>query len=84
MSEIPKSYKPQVFVQGEWSLNALRFATEDEARAYACDLFSRWTLCSDYRAVPSEDEPTHVWDKDRGLANVGSDEFRFPARSVSL
>jgi hypothetical protein len=49
------SYRPMVYVGGGWAGNALRFATEEEARASACDLYSRWTLCEDYRADPSDD-----------------------------
>jgi len=62
------SYRPMVYVGGGWAGNALRFATEEEARASACDLFSRWTLCEDYRADPSDDEVNYVWDN--GLKEV--------------
>jgi hypothetical protein len=62
------SYRPMVYVGGGWAGNALRFATEEEARASACDLYSRWTLCEDYRADPSDDEVNYVWDN--GLKEV--------------
>ena len=62
------SYRPMVYVGGGWAGNALRFATEEEARASACDLYSRWTLCEDYRADPSDDEVNYAWDN--GLKEV--------------
>ncbi len=39
----------------EWTANALRFATEDEAREYGVGLMMRWTLCLAVRAVASSD-----------------------------
>jgi hypothetical protein len=59
-----------VYVGGGWAGNGLRFATEEEARASACDLFSRWTLCEDYRADQSDDEVNYVWDN--GLKEVSN------------
>lgn len=56
------SWKPEVLVQGQWSSNALVFATKDEAWEYAHDLESRWTLVMDIRAVRSEDTVTHKWN----------------------
>lgn len=49
------SFKPEVLVQGQWSQNALVFATREEAETSARDLFYRWTLCADHRAVESTD-----------------------------
>lgn len=49
------SFKPEVFVDGGWNSNALRFATKEEAEEFAKDLFHRWTLTRDYRAAESED-----------------------------
>lgn len=40
---------------GKWYGNALRFATEAEADAYAADLAMRWTLVRDIRVVESAD-----------------------------
>lgn len=39
-----------------WATNALRFATEEEARAYASDLASRWMAVKLARVV-SDDVP---------------------------
>jgi hypothetical protein len=80
------SFKGEVHVQGEWSSNLLRFATESEAKGYAQDLYGRWTLCDGFRAEPSDDAPTHVWTDGLGLRKIedawGSE--RMPPRSVQL
>src|SRR3990167_4504399 len=54
---------------GKWTANALRFATEEEANAYASDLFSRWMGAKDMRVVPSDDPVSHQWTKD-GLEQI--------------
>ncbi len=64
------SWKPEVQVKGEgdkWHDNALRFATKEEAAAYARDLYSRWTLTTAHRAIESEDPVNYVWFD--GVAN---------------
>lgn len=63
------SYRPKVFVQGEWAGNGLRFATEEEARRSACDLASRWTLVDDWRADESGD-PVNSAIEDGRLVEV--------------
>jgi hypothetical protein len=40
---------------GTWCGNALRFATEQEARTYVADLMRRWTLVTDTRVVECAD-----------------------------
>lgn len=54
------SFKPQVRTGSDPKFygNALAFATEAEALANAKDLYHRWTLCVEYRAVES-DEPVN-------------------------
>lgn len=42
--------------------NALRFATKEEAEAYARDLFLRWWGCQGTRVVESEDAVNYHWD----------------------
>jgi hypothetical protein len=64
------NWKPEVLVNGQWGQNALVFATEEEAIANARNLFWRWTLCADYRAVPSEDPVNYRWDPTVGLVPV--------------
>lgn len=51
------SFKAEVIADrsGVWAGNALRFATETEAREYAEDLFMRWTAVTSTRVVPSDD-----------------------------
>lgn len=46
------NWKPEVLVEGEWGQNSMVFATEQEAKAYAKDLYQRWYATSGHRAVP--------------------------------
>lgn len=52
------SFKPQVIADssGQWADNALRFATENEAKIWNLDLSRRWFLVSKCRVV-EVDEP---------------------------
>lgn len=49
------SYRPMVYVQGEWAGNGLRFATHEEARMSASALMDRWMLVENYRVDESSD-----------------------------
>ena len=62
------SFRPMVYVQGEWAGNGLRFATSDEAEASARNLMARWFLVDDIRVDMSDDEVNYVWDN--GLKEV--------------
>jgi hypothetical protein len=62
------SYRPMVYVQGEWAGNGLRFATEAEALASAQNLMARWFLVDDVRVDASEDEVNYAWED--GLKEV--------------
>ncbi len=55
------SYKPQVFVQGTWSSNALVFATREEAESNAIALMNRWLLVDDTRVIESTDPVNYQW-----------------------
>ena len=55
------NYKPEVFVSGKWSQNALVFATREEAEASAHDLMDRWFAVSDSRAVESDKPVNYVY-----------------------
>jgi hypothetical protein len=55
------SWKPEVYVQGEWCSNGLRFATEDEAEDNAYNLMMCWTLVEDFRAARSSDPVNYHW-----------------------
>lgn len=56
--EQPTSWAPQVFVDGEWVSNGLRFATEAEADQWAHALLLRWFVPTDARAIPTSDPVT--------------------------
>ena len=49
------SFRPMVYVQGEWAGNDLRFATHEEADTHAYLLSNRWTLVSAFRVDESSD-----------------------------
>lgn len=55
------SFRPMVLVQGEWSGNALRFATRQEALDSANDLMGRWFLVHDVQVDESVDPVNYRW-----------------------
>ena len=59
-TKTPRSWRPEVIADetGKWAANALRFATEAEAKLSAGDLAMRWMLVRKWRAAPS-DEPVN-------------------------
>ena len=62
----PMSYKPEVFVEGKWSSNSLRFATEAEADASVRELMSRWWVPSDGRATECSDPVNYRFNFEKG------------------
>jgi hypothetical protein len=56
---MPKSWKPEMLVDGKWRANGLAFPTEPEAKAFA--LLMRWTVLTDSRAVESDEPPNYRW-----------------------
>ena len=62
------SWKPEVIADagGTWAGNALRFATEDEAKIYVADLKERWMNVTDTRVVTSDDPVNHAIIKNAG------------------
>jgi hypothetical protein len=48
------AFRVDCAVRGEsrYASNALTFATEEDAEAYARDLYSRWTMLESWRVVP--------------------------------
>jgi hypothetical protein len=60
------SFKPDVIADssGKWSSNALRFATEAEARIYVDDLMMRWTAVHDTRIVEIDEPVTARLDRE--------------------
>lgn len=64
------SYKVEVLTYGEtkWASNALRFATEEEAKAAALDLAGRWTMLQEWRIASSMDPVNYKWREGRAVA----------------
>lgn len=61
------SWKPEVKLgDDEWGDNALRFATEKEAKEAGRELMSRWMVVQDYRATPTADPVNYRFNFDRG------------------
>ena len=53
------SWKPAIKTSGEdFDLNGQAFETKEEAEAMAKDIFNRWMLATDHKAVES-DEPAN-------------------------
>lgn len=64
-----RSWKPEVFVDGQWASNSLRFRTQDEAERSGRELLSRWFVPTDSRATESTDRPNYRLDEsDRPIA----------------
>jgi hypothetical protein len=61
------SWKAEVLADssGQYTSNALRFATQSEAGSYAIDLFNRWSSVKSWRTVPSSDPVTYAWTAGR-------------------
>ena len=61
------SWKPEVIADstGKWYGNALRFATEAEAKASASELSMRWLAVRDWRATECDDPVTHKIENGR-------------------
>lgn len=65
-----RSYKPQVLVGGTWSDNALRFATEIEAKRWADALLMRWFVPTDARAAMSSDAVNSRLSEDGTIESI--------------
>jgi hypothetical protein len=59
---MPKSFKTEVCVQGDWSTNSMRYATEAEATAAGKELLSRWYVPTASRPSPSDDPVNAKFD----------------------
>jgi len=59
-----KSFSPEVIADagGNWTGNALRFATRQEAEGWVADLAYRWTAVRGTRVVESDDPVNYKWD----------------------
>lgn len=69
------SWKPEVFVEGEWAGNGMAFATKEEAELWARDLLNRWFVPTDSRAVESDEEVNYEI-KDGVLGRFADAVFR--------
>lgn len=66
------SWKPEVIADssGQWSGNALRFATKEEAEGNVADLKRRWTLVTDTRVIESDEPVNYTWTAEKGTVPV--------------
>ena len=56
LKEMMMSWKPAIKTSGEdFHLNGQTFETKGEAEQMAKDIFSRWMLATDHKAVESDD-----------------------------
>lgn len=57
----PASWKVEVIADssGKWCGNAVRYASEEAAKAGGQDLANRWLLVRDWRVVPSDGKPNY-------------------------
>jgi hypothetical protein len=78
------SFKAEMLCQGEWVSNALVFATRGEAEGYASNLFMRWTVPTDKRAVESQEEVNYSWDDEKGLTRLSTGTTHMPPDRVKL
>lgn len=69
------SYKAEVIADnsGKWADNALRFATEDEAKRYVADLSMRWLAVRETRVVECDD-PVNYAIIDNQLKEISQQE----------
>ena len=68
----PNSWAPEVLVEGKWSRNAIRFATQREAAADASGLMWRWTAVRDSRAAPADEAVNSVFADGRSTMIEGA------------
>ena len=68
-----RSWAPEVFVEGQWAGNGVRFATKEEAEAWGRDRLMRWFVPTDSRAVESSDYPNYRWEGDGTIAALCSE-----------
>jgi len=55
---------------GRWYGNAMRYDTEELAKAQADDLAGRWMLVREWRVTPCDDEPNYTMGADGGLVSI--------------
>jgi hypothetical protein len=79
------SFKPEVIADnsGQWSGNALRFATREEAEANVKDLERRWILVRETRVVESNDPVNYRWEEGR-LVEIATEKAVKPVDNRTL
>jgi hypothetical protein len=84
--EEQRSWKWEMLDHGNWTTNALRFATKEEAEQYGRDLHWRWTaMPKPARATESDDQVTHHWnDVERKLTDLERGTEHVPPLRVKL
>lgn len=65
------SWVCEVYAEGAWCPNGLRFATADEATRYGRGLLMRWFVPTDHRAVTSDEPVSYRYTADGDLVPVG-------------
>ncbi len=57
-------FKAEVLVEGKWSQNSVVWPDLESAEIAARDLYGRWTMTADHRAVEVDEEPNvSTWDE---------------------
>jgi hypothetical protein len=69
---------------GKWFSNAVRFATEAEAQAWAHDRMMRWTAVRDTRVVETEDPVNYRWLDNRLVALSAEEEAALKAAAPAF
>ena len=79
MADLITGFISEVKVGNEWGRNGVVWPTMESAERAAADLYSRWMLTTDYRAVEVQGEEPNRPTWDEWVAEHG-----MPPRSVSL
>lgn len=79
------SFKPEVIADnsGQWSGNALRFATCEEAEANVRNLMMRWFAVRETRVVESDDPVNYRWEEGR-LVEIATEKAVNPVDNRTL
>jgi len=60
----PVSWKVEVLVDGQWSTNSVRFATQEEAELAGQELLLRWFVPKASRAAESADPVNYLFNRE--------------------
>ena len=71
-------YKAEVYVDGAWNQSGVVWPDRESAEEAARDLWSRWTLTTDHRAIEVEEPPN------RGTWTEHVAAHGLPPRSVRI